>query len=267
VIARLAESGDGEGETTYRLRDWIASRQRYWGCPIPVVHCASCGIVPVPKEDLPVTLPDDVSFDQPGNPLDRHAVWKTVTCPSCGIEAERDTDTFDTFVDSSWYFARFACAQAEVPLEPEAMQRWMPVDQYVGGIEHAILHLLYSRFFMRALRRCGYVEFDEPFSGLLAQGMVCHETYRAEDGSWLYPEEVTRSEDGATRCSDGAPVSVGRSEKMSKSRRNVIDPENMIARYGADSARLFMLSDSPPERDLEWTEAGIEGVWRYVQRL
>ncbi len=267
VIARLAESGDGEGETTYRLRDWIASRQRYWGCPIPVVHCASCGIVPVPKEDLPVTLPDDVSFDQPGNPLDRHAVWKTVTCPSCGIEAERDTDTFDTFVDSSWYFARFACAQAEVPLEPEAMRRWMPVDQYVGGIEHAILHLLYSRFFMRALRRCGYVEFDEPFSGLLAQGMVCHETYRAEDGSWLYPEEVTRSEDGATRCSDGAPVSVGRSEKMSKSRRNVIDPENMIARYGADSARLFMLSDSPPERDLEWTEAGIEGVWRYVQRL
>ena len=267
VIARLAESGDGEGETTYRLRDWIASRQRYWGCPIPVVHCASCGIVPVPEEDLPVILPDDVSFDQPGNPLDRHAAWKTVTCPSCGAEAERDTDTFDTFVDSSWYFARFACAHAEVPLEPEAMQRWMPVDQYIGGIEHAILHLLYSRFFMRALRRCGYVEFDEPFSGLLAQGMVCHETYRAEDGSWLYPEEVTRSEDGATRCSDGAPVSVGRSEKMSKSRRNVIDPENMIARYGADSARLFMLSDSPPERDLEWTEAGIEGVWRYVQRL
>ncbi len=267
VIDRLDASGEGARDTTYRLRDWIASRQRYWGCPIPVVHCPDCGIVPVPEADLPVTLPDDVSFDQPGNPLDRHAAWKTVACPACGTEAERDTDTFDTFVDSSWYFARFACADADVPLEPEAMRRWMPVDQYIGGIEHAILHLLYSRFFMRALRRCGYVGFDEPFAGLLAQGMVCHETYRAEDGSWLYPEDVIRGESGATRRGDGAPVTVGRSEKMSKSRRNVIDPQDMIARYGADSARLFMLSDSPPERDLEWTESGIEGVWRYVQRL
>ncbi len=267
VIDRLDASGEGARETTYRLRDWIASRQRYWGCPIPVVHCPSCGIVPVPEADLPVTLPDDVSFDQPGNPLDRHSEWKSVACPACGGDAERDTDTFDTFVDSSWYFARFACADADVPLEPEAMRRWMPVDQYIGGIEHAILHLLYSRFFMRALRRCGYVEFDEPFAGLLAQGMVCHETYRAADGTWLYPEDVERSENGATRRSDGASVTLGRSEKMSKSRRNVIDPEDMIARYGADSARLFMLSDSPPERDLEWTESGIEGVWRYVQRL
>ena len=267
VIERLEASGDGKQETTYRLRDWIASRQRYWGCPIPVVHCPGCGIVPVPEADLPVILPDDVSFDQPGNPLDRHTAWKSVACPACGGDAERDTDTFDTFVDSSWYFARFACADADVPLEPEAMRRWMPVDQYIGGIEHAILHLLYSRFFMRALRRCGYVEFDEPFAGLLAQGMVCHETYRADDGSWLYPEDVERGETSATRRSDGAPVTIGRSEKMSKSRHNVIDPEDMIARYGADSARLFMLSDSPPERDLEWTESGIEGVWRYVQRL
>ncbi|MDP6954151.1 MAG: leucine--tRNA ligase, partial [Alphaproteobacteria bacterium] len=214
VIERLDASGDGKRETTYRLRDWIASRQRYWGCPIPVIHCPSCGIVPVPEEDLPVILPDDVSFDQPGNPLDRHEAWKSVPCPSCGGDAERDTDTFDTFVDSSWYFARFACADADVPLEPEAMRRWMPVDQYIGGIEHAILHLLYSRFFMRALRQCGYVEFDEPFAGLLAQGMVCHETYRADDGTWLYPEDVERSEDGATRRSDGEPVTVGRSEKM-----------------------------------------------------
>jgi leucyl-tRNA synthetase len=267
VIERLEASGDGKLETTYRLRDWIASRQRYWGCPIPVVHCPSCGIVPVPEADLPVILPDDVTFDQPGNPLDRHTAWKSVACPACGGDAERDTDTFDTFVDSSWYFARFACADADVPLEPEAMRRWMPVDQYIGGIEHAILHLLYSRFFMRALRRCGYVDFDEPFAGLLAQGMVCHETYRADDGTWLYPEDVERGETSATRRSDGAPVTIGRSEKMSKSRHNVIDPEDMIARYGADSARLFMLSDSPPERDLEWTESGIEGVWRYVQRL
>ena len=178
VAEKLEGLGDGAAKTTYRLRDWIVSRQRYWGCPIPVIHCSDCGIVPVPDSDLPVTLPDDVTFDQPGNPLERHEAWKSVPCPSCGKSASRDTDTFDTFVDSSWYFARFACPEAEIPLEPEAMRRWLPVDQYVGGIEHAILHLLYSRFFMRALRQCGYVDFDEPFSGLLTQGMVCHETYR-----------------------------------------------------------------------------------------
>ncbi|MFP6758559.1 MAG: leucine--tRNA ligase [Alphaproteobacteria bacterium] len=265
---RLAALGDGEARTTYRLRDWIVSRQRYWGCPIPIIHCPDCGLVPVPEADLPVILPDDVTFDRPGNPLDRHDAWKNVACPSCGGAAVRDTDTFDTFVDSSWYFARFACPQADIPLEPEAMRRWLPVDQYIGGIEHAILHLLYSRFFMRALRRCGYVEFDEPFSGLLTQGMVCHETYRDIDGNWLFPEQVVQADDGSLRRADtGAGVVGGRSEKMSKSRRNVVDPEDMIERYGADTARLFMLSDSPPERDLEWTDAGIEGAWRYVQRL
>ena len=268
VVARLAEGGHGEARTTYRLRDWIVSRQRYWGCPIPVIHCARCGARPVPRSDLPVTLPPDARFDIPGNPLERHDEWKRVACPDCGGEAERDTDTFDTFVDSSWYFARFACPGAETPLDADAMRRWLPVDQYVGGIEHAILHLLYSRYFMRALRETGHVTFDEPFSGLLAQGMVCHETYRGEDGEWLYPEQVTRGADGAARHREtGAPVTVGPSRKMSKSHRNVVDPEDMIARYGADTARLFMLSDSPPERDLEWTEAGIEGAWRYVQRL
>ncbi len=268
VVARLSESGQGEARTTYRLRDWIVSRQRYWGCPIPIVHCARCGARPVPRSDLPVTLPPDARFDIPGNPLERDDEWKRVACPDCGGEAKRDTDTFDTFVDSSWYFARFACPGAETPLDADAMRRWLPVDQYVGGIEHAILHLLYSRYFMRALRETGHVTFDEPFSGLLAQGMVCHETYRAGDGEWLYPEQVTRGPDGAARHREtGAPVTVGPSRKMSKSHRNVVDPEDMIARYGADTARLFMLSDSPPERDLEWTEAGIEGAWRYVQRL
>ncbi|HEX9648534.1 MAG TPA: leucine--tRNA ligase [Alphaproteobacteria bacterium] len=267
VTRRLAAAGDGEARTSYRLRDWIVSRQRYWGCPIPVIHCPGCGIVPVPAADLPVTLPEDVTFDEPGNPLDRHPSWKHVACPTCGSAAVRDTDTFDTFVDSSWYFARFASPHAELALEPQAMRRWLPVDQYVGGIEHAILHLLYSRFFMRALRQCGYIDFDEPFAGLLAQGMVCHETYR-EGRSWLYPEQVERGADGSARRRDtGAAVTVGRSEKMSKSRRNVIDPADMIARYGADTARLFMLSDSPPERALEWTAAGIDGAFRYVQRL
>jgi leucyl-tRNA synthetase len=268
VTERLAAAGAGEARVTYRLRDWIVSRQRYWGCPIPVIHCERCGIVPVPEAQLPVTLPDDVTFDQPGNPLEAHPRWKHVACPSCGGRARRDTDTFDTFVDSSWYFARFACPRAEVPLDAQAMRRWLPVDQYVGGIEHAILHLLYSRFFMRALRKCGYVEFDEPFSGLLAQGMVCHETYRDSDGNYVFPQEVARGPDGKVRRRDtGAEVELGRSEKMSKSRRNVVDPTDMIDRYGADTARLFMLSDSPPERDLEWTEAGVEGAWRYLQRL
>ncbi len=268
VVARLEARGDGEARTVFRLRDWIVSRQRYWGCPIPIIHCPDCGLVPVPRADLPVTLPGDVSFDAPGNPLDRHEEWRRVDCPRCGGAARRDTDTFDTFVDSSWYFARFACPEADAPLDPAAMRRWLPVDQYVGGIEHAILHLLYSRYFMRALGETGHVAFKEPFSGLLAQGMVCHETYRGADGEWLYPEQVERAGDGAARHREtGAPVTVGRSRKMSKSHRNVVDPEDMIARYGADTARLFMLSDSPPARDLEWTEAGVEGAWRYVQRL
>ncbi len=268
MAERLSALGQGEVKITYRLRDWGVSRQRYWGCPIPVIHCGRCGIVPVPEAELPVTLPDDVTFDQPGNPLDRHPTWKHVACPSCGTDAVRETDTFDTFVDSSWYFARFACAKAEEPLDRAAIDHWLPVDQYVGGIEHAILHLLYSRFFMRALGQCGYVGFDEPFTGLLAQGMVCHETYKDADGKWLYPEAVTHDAEGVARARDtGEPVIVGRSEKMSKSRHNVVDPEEMIARYGADTARLFMLSDSPPRRDLQWTEAGVEGAWRYTQRL
>tara|TARA_Y100000588_G_C14223276_1_gene912000 strand:- start:189 stop:2180 length:1992 start_codon:yes stop_codon:yes gene_type:complete len=267
VADKLVGDGKGERHITYRLRDWGVSRQRYWGCPIPVVQCETCGIVPVPKEALPVLLPDDVDLDQPGNPLDRHPTWKYTACPACGEPAQRETDTFDTFVDSSWYFCRYACPDFGLPLDPQAMKEWLPVDQYVGGIEHAILHLLYSRFFMRALRECGYVSFKEPFKGLLAQGMVCHETYK-DDSGWLYPEEVEQTDAGNwQRCDNGRPVQNGRSESMSKSKKNVVDPESILKTYGADTARLFMLSDSPPERDIEWTEAGIEGAWKFVQRL
>ena len=266
---RLEAQGSGERTVQYRLRDWGVSRQRYWGCPVPVIHCSACGIVPVPRDDLPVTLPDDVTFDAPGNPLDRHPTWKHVACPSCGGPAERETDTFDTFFESSWYFARYCSPDVEDrPFDREAVDYWMPVDQYIGGVEHAVLHLLYSRFFTRAMKECGYIGIEEPFAGLFTQGMVCHETYRAEDGSWLQPSEV--EDDGAggrLRRSDGAPVAVGRSEKMSKSKKNVVDPEEIIDRYGADVARLFMLSDSPPARDLDWTEAGVEGAWRYLNRL
>ena len=266
---RLEALGSGERTVQYRLRDWGVSRQRYWGCPVPVVHCGECGIVPVPRADLPVTLPEDVTFDAPGNPLDRHPTWKHVACPSCGAPAERETDTFDTFFESSWYFARYCSPGVEDrPFDREAVDYWMPVDQYIGGIEHAVLHLLYSRFFSRAMKECGYIGVEEPFAGLFTQGMVCHETYRAQDGSWLQPNEVEDVDGGGKRrLSDGAPVAVGRSEKMSKSRKNVVDPEEIIERYGADVARLFMLSDSPPARDLDWTEAGVEGAWRYLNRL
>ncbi len=268
AVARLEEQGDGAAKVSYRLRDWGISRQRYWGCPIPVIHCGECGIVPVPEKDLPVTLPEDVDFDSPGNPLDRHPTWKHVSCPRCGGKAERETDTFDTFFESSWYFAQFCARDQDRRFTREEAKHWLPVDQYVGGIEHAVLHLLYSRFFTRALRRCGYLDVDEPFDGLLTQGMVCHETYREEGGGWLFPNEVERREDGAlVSAASGRPVIVGRSEKMSKSRKNVVDPGAIIDAYGADTARLFMLSDSPPERDLEWTEAGIEGAWRYANRL
>ena len=267
VAEKLEATNQGKRHVTYRLRDWGVSRQRYWGCPIPVVHCDQCGIVPVPKGSLPVLLPDDVAFDQPGNPLDRHPTWKHTTCPNCSGAAERETDTFDTFVDSSWYFCRYACPEFSMPLDPEAMKSWLPVDQYVGGIEHAILHLLYSRFFMRALEECGYVSFKEPFTGLLAQGMVCHETYR-DDSGWLYPEEVEQTEAGNwQRRDNGQPVQSGRSESMSKSKKNVVDPGSILKTYGADTARLFMLSDSPPERDIEWTESGIEGAWKFVQKV
>jgi leucyl-tRNA synthetase len=265
MIERLESLDAGEGTVAYRLRDWGVSRQRYWGAPIPIIHCGKCGIVPVPERDLPVTLPEDVSFDQPGNPLDRHPTWKHVACPSCGGPARRETDTFDTFIDSSWYFARFCSPRAAVPFERADAQYWLPVDQYIGGIEHAVLHLLYSRFFTRALRDCGYLDLAEPFAGLFTQGMVCHETYQDPDGNWLFPEEVSFGETGA--IANDRAVKVGRSEKMSKSKKNLVGLETIVETYGADTARLYLLSDSPPERDLDWTDAGIEGVWRYVNRL
>ncbi len=268
VIAWLEAHGAGRAEVTYRLRDWGVSRQRYWGCPIPVIHCPSCGIVPVPREQLTVTLPEDVDFSQPGNPLDRHPTWKFVDCPRCGGAAERETDTFDTFVESSWYFARFASPWREDrPFAREEVGYWLPVDQYVGGIEHAVLHLLYARFFTRALRDCGYLQCEEPFAGLFTQGMITHRTYRDSEGRWVEPGEVRRGEDGRLVTADGRPVVVGRVEKMSKSKKNTVDPTTIIQQYGADTARLFMLSDSPPERDLEWTDAGVEGAYRYLNRL
>jgi len=267
VVKALEASGKGEATVRYRLRDWGVSRQRYWGCPIPVVHCARCGVVPVPERDLPVVLPDDIDLDAPGNPLDRHPTWKQVDCPRCGGPAERETDTFDTFFESSWYFARFAAPTAPRATDRAAADYWLAVDQYIGGIEHAVLHLLYSRFFTRVMRRFGYLSVDEPFAGLMTQGMVVHETYRTADGEWLYPEEVETRDGAAVRAADGAPVTLGRLEKMSKSKKNVVGLERVIDAYGADTMRLLLLSDSPPERDLEWTDAGAEGAWRYVNRV
>lgn len=267
-VARRAEA-DGFGERTvnFRLRDWGVSRQRYWGCPIPIIHCDDCGAVPVPKDQLPVTLPEDVTFDKPGNPLEHHPTWKHVECPRCGKGARRETDTFDTFIDSSWYFARFCSPRADGPFDRSDADYWMPVDQYIGGIEHAILHLLYSRFFTRAMKRIGLTDIKEPFAGMFTQGMVCHETYSDADGRWVAPDDLDMV-DGTPRLrATGAPVTVGRSEKMSKSKKNVIDPTAIIDQYGADTARWFMLSDSPPERDLEWTTSGIEGAWRFTQRV
>jgi leucyl-tRNA synthetase len=264
---RLERLGLGERTTVYRLRDWGVSRQRYWGCPIPVIYCSACGIVPVPEKDLPVTLPQDVGFDVPGNPLDHHPTWKHVLCPRCGGPARRETDTLDTFFDSSWYFLRFCSARAPVAFEREAVDYWMPVDQYIGGIEHAVLHLLYSRFFTRALKQCGYLDLDEPFAGLFTQGMVCHETYQSATGFWLLPEEVESDDEGRLVDLAGRPVTAGRHEKMSKSKKNVVGLDAIVDTYGADTARFYLLSDSPPERDLEWTETGIEGIWRYVNRL
>ncbi|WP_323809699.1 leucine--tRNA ligase [Sphingobium baderi] len=267
VIRRAEEGGWGAGQTVFRLRDWGVSRQRYWGTPIPVIHCDDCGVVGVPKDQLPVTLPEDVSFDIPGNPLDRHPTWKHVDCPQCGKPARRETDTLDTFADSSWYFIRFASQPKDRPFDRETVEKWLPVGQYIGGVEHAILHLLYARFWTRALQHMGQLGFAEPFTGLFTQGMVTHETYKAGDGSWLSPGEVKKSGDDYVHIESGAPVTVGRVEKMSKSKKNVVDPDDIIAQYGADAVRWFMLSDSPPERDLPWTESGIEGSWRFVNRL
>jgi len=270
VIAQAESEGWGAGKVQYRLRDWGVSRQRYWGTPIPFIHCDACGVVPVPRDQLPVTLPDDVDFRTPGNPLDRHPMWKHVNCPECGGAARRETDTLDTFVDSSWYFLRFASQPADKPFDKDEIAAWLPVDQYIGGIEHAILHLLYARFWTRALAHCGMIEVQEPFAQLFTQGMVTHETYeRKLDGRAVYysPSDVIRDGNGATLKDDGQPVEIGRVIKMSKSKKNVVDPDEIVAQYGADAVRWFMLSDSPPERDLPWSEAGIEGCGRFVQRL
>ena len=268
AIAKLEELNSGTGETTWRLRDWGVSRQRFWGCPIPVIHCASCGIEPVQEDQLPVTLPEDVDFDQPGNPIANHPTWKHTTCPKCGGKAERETDTFDTFFESSWYFLRFADPDPEIAFSKEAVKYWLPVDQYIGGVEHAVLHLLYSRFFTRALAACGYLDLDEPFDGMMTQGMVCHQTFRDQNGQWLFPTEVERQgEDQWVKTETDQIVDAGRIEKMSKSKRNVVDPELIISGYGADTARLFMMSDSPPERDMEWTNSGVEGASRFIHKL
>ena len=270
--ATLGGKPVGQRKVNFRLRDWGISRQRYWGCPIPVIHCEVCGTVPVPKKDLPVTLPEDVTFDVPGNPLDRHPTWKHVGCPQCGKPARRETDTMDTFVDSSWYFARFTDPFNKTePTTRSAVDRWLPVDQYIGGIEHAILHLLYSRFFTRAMKKTGHAGIDEPFAGLFTQGMVVHETYKGADGAWVEPAnvEITAGANGriARDRKTGADVTIGSIEKMSKSKKNVVDPDDIIETYGADTARWFMLSDSPPERDVIWSEEGVQGAGRFVQKI
>jgi len=262
----------GERQVNFRLRDWGISRQRYWGCPIPVIHCPSCDVVPVPDADLPVTLPEDATFDRPGNALDHHPTWKHVTCPRCGGKAQRETDTMDTFVDSSWYFARFTDPWNETaPTTRAIVDRLMPVDQYIGGVEHAILHLLYARFFTRAMKATGHIAFDEPFAGQYTQGMVVHETYRKADGTYATPAEV-KIDSGANgrRASlldTGEEVTIGPIEKMSKSKRNTVDPDDIISTYGADVARWFMLSDSPPDRDVIWSDERVQGASRFVQRL
>ena len=272
VIARAEAEGWGEGVTQYRLRDWGVSRQRYWGTPIPIIHCEICGVVPVPKKQLPVILPEDVTFDVPGNPLDRHPTWKHVDCPQCGKPARRETDTLDTFTNSSWYFIRFASSPDDRPFDPAVAAKWLPVGQYIGGVEHAILHLLYARFWTRALQHIGMLDVAEPFAGLFTQGMVTHETYSRPQGEglppvWFTPDEVERTGTSATLKDDGLAVEIGRVIKMSKSKKNVIDPDAILGRYGADAVRWFVLSDSPPERDLAWSEAGIDGAWRFVQRV
>ena len=266
AIEELEQRNVGERKTNYRLRDWGISRQRYWGCPIPIIHCAECGAVPVPENQLPVILPDDVSFDKPGNPLAHHPTWKHVNCPGCGKPAERETDTFDTFFESSWYFACYASGGGANGITAEA-KRWLPVQQYIGGIEHAVLHLLYSRFFTRALTTCGILDLAEPFAGLMTQGMVAHATFKDAQGEWVYPADVISDGAGGYTLETGEPLIMGRSEKMSKSKRNTVDPRNIIDGYGADTARLFMMSDSPPDRGLEWSDAGIDGAWRYLQRI
>ena len=266
-VIELAENKKiGKKSKQFRLHDWCASRQRYWGCPVPIVLCDDCGIVPVPKADLPVLLPDDVTFDKIGNPLDHHKKWQTVNCPKCNKPAKRETQTFDTFVDSSWYALRYPAPKSKEPIDKKEMLKWSPPDQYVGGIEHAILHLLYSRFFNRGLKKTKYVNFDEPFKGLFCQGMVCHKTFKGPDG-WAEPDNVELKGNKAFLKSNNQELEIGRSEKMSKSKKNIVDPMSIIDKYGADTARLFMLSDSPPERDLDWSESGVDGCWKYLKKI
>ena len=271
AVAHAEALGIGEGATVYRLRDWGVARQRGWGCPIPVIHCAQCGVVPVPEDQLPVRLPEGLDFIRPGNALARHPTWKHAACPRCQGPAERETDTLDTFVDSSWYFARFPDSSAAAPIDQSAADYWMPVDQYIGGVEHAVLHLLYARFITRALADEGMLTVREPFAGLFTQGMVTHETYRRQSGEWLEPGAVEITSEGASRrgvtIDTGEPIIIGEAEKMSKSRRNVVAPADIADDYGVDAARVFVLSDSPPERDVQWTTGGIEGAWRLINRI
>jgi leucyl-tRNA synthetase len=267
AIDKIVELGLGESAINYRLRDWGVSRQRYWGCPIPIIHCDDCGAVPAPIKSLPIELPDDVSFSGTGNPLDAHPSWKHTSCPKCQKPALRETDTLDTFVDSSWYWARFCGLEEDNPTNVDAAKHWLSVDHYIGGIEHAVLHLLYARFFARALKKLGHIDIDEPFDHLFTQGMVTHATFRSEDGNWQYPTDVTIDGDDVFVTDTGVKVKIGPSEKMSKSKKNTVDPENIIANYGADVARVFVLSDSPPERDFEWSQSGVEGASRFVSRI
>ncbi|MCK5374514.1 MAG: leucine--tRNA ligase [Alphaproteobacteria bacterium] len=279
IIKRCEETNTGFGTTQYRLRDWGVSRQRYWGCPIPVIYCEDCGVVPVPEDQLPIELPEDVTFDKPGNPLEHHPTWKNCTCPKCGKAARRETDTFDTFFESSWYQFRYCDAKnPDLPVDKDKVLYWVTptsdknfrgVDQYIGGVEHAVLHLLYARFFTKIMRDCSFIEgTDEPFNGLFTQGMVTHETYQDAQGKWLFPTEAVKNDNGEwVHRETGEPITIGPIIKMSKSKKNVIDPEDILNTYGADAARLFILSDSPPERDLEWTESGIEGAWRFINKV
>jgi len=271
AIEQIETQGQGEGATVYRLRDWGVARQRGWGCPIPVVHCGKCGVVAVPKAQLPVALPEDLDFSKPGNALARHPTWKNVACPDCGGPAVRETDTLDTFVDSSWYFDRFTNPDADEPIDKAAADYWMPVDQYVGGVEHAVLHLLYARFINRALHDEGKLSVQEPFAGLFTQGMVTHETYRRQNGDWVEPAQLEVVAEGNARraklIETGEPVTIGDVEKMSKSKRNTVAPAEIFDAYGVDAARLFILSDSPPERDVEWTASGVQGAWRFINRV
>ena len=266
-IKKLKDLKVGEEKITYRIRDWGVSRQRYWGCPIPIIFCNNCGEVPVPENCLPVTLPKDINFNINGNPLDNHPTWKHTQCPKCNKKAIRETDTFDTFFESSWYFARFTDLDPSNALTDEAIKYWMPVDQYIGGVEHAVMHLLYSRFFMRALKHVNTINLDEPFTSLQTQGMVCHQTFKNKEEQWVFPNDIIKKDNEYFHFETKEPVIAGRIEKMSKSKKNVVDPQQIIENYGADTARFFMLSDSPPNRDMEWSDSGVEGSWRFLNKL